>query len=56
MRYVCRFLPSYSNTEKDVPCETRLHAFTMAGWFQSLDTPARVVGITETETTILPGE
>lgn len=54
MRYVCRFRPSYCNSEKDVPCETRNHAITMAAWFKGIGTDAWVVGITETETIITP--
>lgn len=54
MRYICRFRPSYCNSEKDVPCETRNHAIAMAAWFKAMGTDACVVGITESETIIVP--
>lgn len=47
--HVCRFYPSYSNSPKDVPCDSAQGAQALKDWFVGLGVKAELVLVTQTE-------
>lgn len=52
MDYICRFYPPYTNSHKDVPCDTLLGAISLRDWFQNTGVKANVFSCMELLTLI----
>ena len=49
MKYSCIFYPPYTNSPKEVICDTSGHAFALACWFDSIQVKAEVWRTPEAE-------